>query len=83
VAVQGVRALTGGWQHHQALALLATWFLVQETRLLRRTLGCHNYERTRRNMTGRLQRNDQASRFYDYYWETRKRIAPQRLIQLE
>ena len=31
-----------GWHHHQTLALLATWFLTQETRLGKKTHPCAN-----------------------------------------
>ena len=31
-----------GWHHHQTLALLATWFLVQETRRGKKTDTCVN-----------------------------------------
>ena len=31
-----------GWQHHQTLSLLATWFLVRETQRGKKMDACHN-----------------------------------------
>jgi len=87
-----------GWHHHQALSLLATWFLTLETRrgeksvptitvpqvrqilalLLHRRLGCDHPDTICRNVTRRLQRNEQA-RFYHY--KARNSLAPTKLRQ--
>jgi hypothetical protein len=46
--------------------------------LLHRKLGCDRPSRIRRNMTRRLQRNEQARL---YHWKARNRLAPKKLHQ--